>query len=141
MTAVFLFWLLICHFIGDYILQSHWMATQKTIRWWPAIAHGLTYTLPFAVLIFATHGVTGWTLLSLLVIGGTHVLIDHFRWAKHVGWLRNQMGPKAYRPGFSEAMANGGFNASTPIWLSSFLLFVSDNTIHVIINFLATVGL
>jgi hypothetical protein len=125
--------LIMAHFVGDYILQSNWMAQEKTKRWWPAIAHGITYTLPF---ILVTHSIP-----ALLVIGITHILIDHFRLAKHLNWLKNKMGPKRYRPTFGEAMANGGFDANTPIWLSSFLLFVVDNTCHVLINWAAVVWL
>jgi hypothetical protein len=121
-----LFGLIAAHFVGDYVLQSHWMATEKVKRWWPAIVHGAVYTLPF---IFVTQSIP-----ALLVIGGTHVLIDHWRLAKYVNWAKNQIGPKDSRPSFEEAMANGGFAASTPVWLSSFLLFVVDNTMHFLIN-------
>ena len=37
----------LAHMVGDYVIQSHWMAVEKTKRWWPAIAHGVTYGLPF----------------------------------------------------------------------------------------------
>ncbi|WP_205679869.1 DUF3307 domain-containing protein [Paenarthrobacter ureafaciens] len=32
-------WILLAHLIGDYLIQSDWMASEKTKRWWPAIAH------------------------------------------------------------------------------------------------------
>ncbi|MEU5049240.1 hypothetical protein [Streptomyces sp. NPDC021096] len=31
------------HLVGDYLMQSYWMATEKVNHWWLAIAHG-----PFA---------------------------------------------------------------------------------------------
>lgn len=133
MTAETLFGLILAHFVGDYILQSHWMAVEKVKRWWPAIVHGAIYTLPF---LFVTQ--SPW---ALLVIGGTHAIIDRYRLAKYLVWAKNQIGPKDFRPTFEEAMGNGGYSASTPVWLSSFLLFVADNTLHFAINAAAVVWL
>ncbi len=33
---------LLAHLVGDYLIQSDWMATEKVKRWWPAIVHGTT---------------------------------------------------------------------------------------------------
>lgn len=82
---------LLAHLTGDYIAQSHWMATEKTHRWLPAVLHGLTYA---ACYLLATRSV-----LALLVIGGTHVVIDRYRLARHVVWAKNQMAPRRARPG------------------------------------------
>ena len=38
---------LLCHLIGDYILQSHDMAVNKTSNSLWAGYHGVMYTLPF----------------------------------------------------------------------------------------------
>lgn len=122
--------IILAHLVGDYLFQSHWMATEKTTKWWPAIAHGLGYTLAYALLVT----LNPW---ALLIIGGTHVIIDRYRLAKHLGWLKNQIGPKRTRPSFSETMANGGYSKETPVWLANFLLFVTDNTVHLLINFAA----
>jgi hypothetical protein len=78
--------ILVAHLIGDYLLQSHWMATEKTKRWWPAIAHGLVYTLPF---LFITQSPA-----ALAVIAGTHIVIDHYRLARHLVWFKNLLGPR-----------------------------------------------
>lgn len=108
------------------------MATQKTSRWVPALLHGLTYTLPF---LFATH-----SLAALLVIGLTHAIIDRYRLAKYLVWFKNQFAPKAFRSD-KESMKTTGYPAETPIWLSTWLLFIADNTVHIIINTLAIIFL
>lgn len=118
--------IILAHLVGDYILQTHWMATQKTERWLPAIVHGVVYTLPYALVTQSP-----W---ALLVIAGTHIVIDRFRLAKHVMWFKNQLAPKAYRPTWAEAKANAGYPADTPAWLSVWLMIVADNTIHLLIN-------
>lgn len=41
---------IVAHLVGDYILQSHWMATEKTKRSIAAATHAITYTLPFLLL-------------------------------------------------------------------------------------------
>jgi hypothetical protein len=89
---------LIAHLVGDYVLQSDWMATQKVRKWWPAVAHGLAYSLPFLLI---TRSV--WV---LLVIGGTHIVLDHYRAAKYVIWAKNLVAPRAFRPRTPEAPAS-----------------------------------
>jgi hypothetical protein len=123
---------LLAHFVGDYILQTDYMATQKTSRWAPALLHGLTYTLPF---LFATH-----SLAALLVIGLTHVVIDRYRLAKYLVWFKNQLAPKAFRPD-REAMKTTGYSENTPVWMSTWLMIIADNCVHVVLNTLAIIFL
>ena len=115
--------ILLAHVIGDYFLQSHWMATEKIKRLWPAVVHGLTYTIPFA---FITQN-----LLALFIIFSTHVVIDRWRLAKYVGWAKNQLAPKAFRP----KLTTTGYPWDTPLWLSVWLMIIVDNTMHILINY------
>jgi hypothetical protein len=117
---------LIAHLIGDYVLQSHWMAVEKVHRWFPAIVHGVCYSIPF---LFITHSV--W---ALLVIGGTHIVLDHYRAAKYVVWFKNLMGPKNARTRWADINVNGGFQPGVPSGLATALLIIVDNTIHLLIN-------
>jgi hypothetical protein len=116
---------LIAHAVGDYLIQSHWMATQKTKRWLPAVAHALTYMLPFLLITRS-----GW---ALLAICATHAVIDRYRLARHVCWLKNQVGPASSRASWRSSAATG-YPPGTPVWLSTWLLIIADNTIHVLIN-------
>lgn len=125
--------LILAHLVGDYVLQSHWMATQKTERWWPAVVHGVVYTLPFLLVTQSP--------IALTVIAFTHIVIDHYRLAKHVSWLKNLVGPRRYRPKFSDAMSNGGYDPSTPVWLSTWLMIITDNSLHMIINAVSVIFL
>jgi hypothetical protein len=120
---------ILAHMVGDYLLQSHWMAVEKTKHWWPAIVHGVAYGLPFLLI---TQNV--W---ALLVIVGTHIVIDRYRLARHVTWFKNQVGPAEFRPSWEEAKVNAGFSANTPAWLSTWLMIIADNTLHVLINIAA----
>lgn len=117
---------LIAHLVGDYILQSHWMATEKVKRWFPAALHGLAYTLPFLLIIR--------NVWALLFIGGTHAVLDRYRVAKYVIWAKNLIAPKTHRASLCEAVANGGFPAAVPAGLATALLIVVDNTMHIAIN-------
>ena len=118
-------WIVLAHLVGDYVIQSHWMATEKTKHWLPAIVHGVTYTLPYALITQSP--------LALVVIGGTHTIIDRFRLARHVAWLKNQLGPKRSRPRWADAKATG-YPSETPAWLAVWLMIITDNTIHLLIN-------
>lgn len=120
-----LVWGLIAHLVGDYLLQSDWMAVQKTERWIPALAHGVTYTVPF---LFLTQ--SPW---ALLVIGGTHVVIDRYRLARHLAWLKNYLAPPRQNRPWSECRATG-YPPTRPVGFCTGLLIVADNTIHLAIN-------
>ena len=117
---------LLAHLVGDYLLQSHWMATEKVKRWWPALAHGVAYTLPFLIITRS--------LWALLAIGGTHAVIDRYRVAKYVSWAKNLIGPKSFRTPLSEAVTNSGYAAAVPAGLATALLIIADNTMHLAIN-------
>lgn len=169
---------ILLHFVGDYLIQTNWMANEKVNKWLPAWLHALTYTLPFLLL---THNV--W---ALLIIGVTHAIIDHYRLAKHFIWAKNRLfDPKkqiaweaqlfddegrvflkqwdskydwadyratrpihnkmsvappwawpvyAERTTWAEAKENGGFAKSTPPFMAIWLMIITDNTIHILIN-------
>lgn len=113
---------LAAHLVGDYVVQSHWMATEKTKRWLPAIAHGVTYGLPF---LFVTQSP-----LALLVIIGTHIVIDRYRLAKHVVWFKNQFAPRPFRPSHTDT----GTPIDAPPFLAVWLMIIVDNVIHMVLN-------
>lgn len=117
------------HMVGDYLIQSHWMACEKTKRWWPAIAHAVTYGLPF---LFVTQSP-----LVLAVIVGTHAVIDRYRLARHVVWAKNQLAPARFRPPHTAT----GYPDDAPPWLSTWLLIIADNILHMLINIASVVWL
>lgn len=78
---------LVLHLIGDYILQSDYMANQKTKSKVAALTHVLTYSVVF---LFLTRSVP-----ALLFIGATHFAIDHWRLARYVCWAKNFLAPRS----------------------------------------------
>jgi len=76
---------ILAHMWGDYIIQSTWMANNKTkptlIGWLACLVHCITYTLPF-VLITQNP-------IQLLLIFGTHFPIDKFRLARYINQVKN----------------------------------------------------
>lgn len=114
---------LLAHLVGDYIFQSHYEAIEKVNSWSPAATHAAKYTAAFVPITRDPK--------ALAIIGGTHMVLDHYRLAKHVAWLKNQWGPKAYRP---KDLTNAGYPASVPTGMSTGLMIIADNTIHMLIN-------
>lgn len=108
---------IVAHAVGDYILQTDWMANHKTKESFAAAVHAIAYSLPF--LLFRP------SLLAFAVIFVTHFLIDRFRLARFVTWAKN--GP--WHP-----LTATGYSESTPQWLAVWLLIISDNVLHVLIN-------
>ncbi len=111
---------IVAHLVGDYLVQSHWMATCKTKRWFPAAVHAAVYTLCFLPLSLNP--------AALAVIGGTHFLIDRYRLARFVVWAKN---------GCKGPVTATGYPDDGPPWLSVWLLIIADNTLHILINGLA----
>ena len=111
---------LVAHAVGDYILQSHWMATEKTKQNFAAAAHAVVYTLPFALITQSP--------AALAAICIPHFFIDRYRLARFVVWAKNGMrGP----------VTTTGYADDVPPWLAVWLLIAADNILHVITNALA----
>lgn len=121
---------LIAHFVGDYLIQSDWMALEKTKRWWPAVVHATTYGLPF---LLATR-----SLWALALIVGTHAVIDHYRLARHVVWAKNFIAPRSYWHPWNECSGTG-YHEDRPPWMAVWLMIIADNTMHIVINSAAIV--
>ena len=113
---------LLAHLVGDYVFQSDWMAAEKTKRHAPAAIHAAAYTAAFLPLTRSVR--------ALAVIGGTHFLIDRYRVARHVNWAKNQLAPRAFRPGHTST----GYSEDRPPWMAVWLLILTDNTMHGLVN-------
>lgn len=140
---------LIAHAVGDYVIQSDWMANEKTKQNTAAFVHALSYTLVFLFLTTSP--------LALFVIFSTHFIIDRYRLARYVCWLKNFLAPaeieseeikdcfgkvtqtnhypKWHKP-WSECSATG-YHRDRPPWLAVWLMIIADNVMHVLINGLA----
>lgn len=127
---------LICHLIGDYILQNHWMAQNKTKAWIPALIHATTYILPFLLL--------NPTPTALLTIWSTHLIIDRYRlahyWVEFYGigntgtfWMIMKHDRMPWETGYDKIPPK----ERAPEWLTTWLLIIVDNTIHLTINYTA----
>jgi len=150
---------LVAHAVGDYVLQSDWMANEKTKKSVAALVHVATYALPF---LFITRSIP-----ALAVIISTHFVIDRWRLARYVCWVKNFLAPHwttiliypatrsvpkstevsaelptptirvlDWWPPWSECSATG-YHQDRPVWMSVWLMIITDNIIHVVINSLA----
>jgi hypothetical protein len=115
---------LVAHVVGDYVLQSDWMATRKAHETLPAALHALAYSLPFLSLTRSP--------MALLLIGVSHFVIDRWRLARYVCWLANRLGPPPY-PSWQDCHRTG-HEPGRPEWITHWLLVIVDNTLHVLIN-------
>jgi len=118
---------LILHLFGDYVTQSDWMASEKTKRSLPALAHAAVYSLPFLLLASGP---------AFAVILGTHFLIDRFRLARYVCWAKNLPAPDEFRFAWADCAATG-YHKDRPVWLAVWLMIAADNTLHLAINYAA----
>lgn len=141
-VAVYLFVGLLAHGVGDYVFQSEWMAREKTERWAPALAHGAAYSVPFVALVVLPPWLRGSLLsglLALAILGGTHVVLDRFRLARHVIFAMNRLlsPPRYWRP-WPEC-SKTGYPPGKPEWMAFWLMVIVDNLIHILINSLVII--
>lgn len=115
---------LILHLLGDYVLQSDWMAQTKTKSTWAAFCHATVYSLPFLAIA---------SLYAWLVIWSTHLVIDRFRLARYVVYAKNWLAPRSYWHPWAECSGTG-YHKDSPPWLSVWLMIAADNTLHLMIN-------
>lgn len=122
---------IVAHLVGDYILQSDWMANEKTKQSLAATVHALTYSLPF---LFFRPSLTAFAFVAV-----THFVIDRWRLARFVVWAKNFAAPWGWRPSrapWSEYAATG-YHTSRPPWMAVWLLIIADNTMHLLCNGIA----
>lgn len=123
--------LLLCHLVGDYLLQSDWMAAHKRGNAFVAFLHAITYTLPFW--LCSATGILPLSISGLEIILFTHYLIDHFGAARYLVWAKNFLAPPSAWLPWSRCSATG-YDADRPAWLAVWLLIIADNTLHLCIN-------
>lgn len=60
--------IIVCHLIGDYVLQSDFIAQTKGKSWYHLFVHCFLYCIPFAIVF----GIDG----RIITIFATHMIID-----------------------------------------------------------------
>ena len=126
-----LFRLLLGHFIGDYLLQNHWMALNKKKRIWPLLVHCLIYTAVVCILTPELFSPLWLTIVftSHAVIDGTHIVDKylHIIGGRSIANMRHDF----------NSLTSCAYAGDTPLMRTSsvaigwFVQIVADNTIHI----------
>lgn len=144
---------LLCHFIGDFLLQTDWMAMNKGKKTFNCLVHVLIYTACFTVLTLS------WK--ALLFIAVTHFMFDRFPiiikkliyWKNHfptmmypdfkycdtTGYYDDSPynSKKAENDDFTKAWMPLAFGAPRHFFITVWLYIVTDNVLHLICNLIA----
>ena len=129
---------IVAHLVGDYVLQSDWMANTKTKSWWPAFCHALVYSLCFLPLFWTSEASSENRAYAMIFIFVTHFAIDRWRLARYVVWAKNFLAPQVtgetrwWHPW--EECKGTGYHKDRPPWLAVWLLIIADNTMHLLCN-------
>ena len=99
------------------------MAREKFHSSFACLVHVVVYTLPF---LFLTQEP-----VTLLIIAGTHFMIDRWRLPRFIIWAKNLPFP-GRRP-FSECHRTG-FPPDMPDHLARLLYIIIDGICHILIN-------
>ena len=77
--------LLAAHMLGDYVLQTNWMAKRKLSEWRVRLLHVLLYAIPFALIaVLRADPPQSAAFVGLLIV--THFITDSRRWASGEAW-------------------------------------------------------
>jgi len=121
---------LLLHLWGDYILQSDWMAQNKTREHLPAFIHAALYSVGFLLLTRSP--------IAMAVIFVTHFFIDRFRLARYVVWAKNWMSPWGANLYWRNCSKTGYLDSDRlgpPAWMAVWLMIIADNILHLTINY------
>lgn len=126
---------LLLHLFGDFIVQNDYVALNKkknTLKGWIyCLWHCISYSLPFLL-------ITNWK--AVLVIGLTHFIIDKTNIVAYFLAMRNNTKELLYVGNFKWVkkynVKNFGFLPERPFAITIWLLIFTDNTLHLIINYL-----
>lgn len=66
-------WLLVGHFVGDFILQTRWMADKKAKELMPLIIHSAVYTITIALFSLLANGLSWWGIGLIFIC---HLILD-----------------------------------------------------------------
>ena len=112
---------LLLHLFGDFIVQNDWMALNKkkcSPKGYLACAiHCITYALPFLL-------VTSW--FGVALICATHFLLDKYQVITWFLAIRNN----------AEGLENFGYKDERPKLISVWLNIFTDNSFHLIMNYI-----
>jgi hypothetical protein len=117
----------ILHLVGDYLLQTDWMASNKRKDWLAALIHAGVYCIPFCLVFNVSHAAAALMFLS-------HAVIDHYALARYVVFAKNWINQPSLR--WRECKETG-YHWRIPTHISIWLLIIADNTLHLIINYIA----
>ena len=117
---------LLLHLIGDYVLQTDWMARAKVRASFAAACHAIVYSLPFLLL--------SPSLAAIAFIALSHFLIDRFRLARFVAFAKNKT--TDWHLKWADCSATG-FPSDVPPGHAFWLMILIDNTMHLSLNYAA----
>lgn len=81
--------ILALHYVGDFVMQSDWMAQNKSRNWGALAIHVGVYTTTFLVIALLC-GVLSTVLVYVLLNGGIHFVVDA---------ITSRISSKCYRNG------------------------------------------
>lgn len=98
-------YLLIGHLIGDFLLQSSWMAKNKATKWLPLLAHVTIYTAVVGVFGMMSGGLS-FAAIALIVL--SHIILDRRTFVAF--WVRNIQTAKGPEQAWLSVMADQIFH-------------------------------
>lgn len=132
---------LLVHCLGDYVLQSDWMALNKSKRSFHCLVHVILYT---SVFLLITQSVP-----ALMLIGITHFILDRFpQILRRLIWTKNHLGPGFKYVPYRVCNLTGYFDNSRPDetqiiryqerpkFITVWLYIITDNFCHLALNYL-----
>jgi len=142
-----MFWAVIGHLVGDYLLQNKWMALNKNEKGWYGIGvcvtHSLIYSIAVALVVgiylwgFAPYGVRVWAVVTMVFL--THYPIDRWsladKWLKWIKGRRLDKFDSMYQESYSGYLSRPSNVSSiaTQQAFAAIVYTIADNTTHILL--------
>lgn len=82
-------YLLLGHLIGDFLLQTSWMAQYKASRWLPLLTHVIVYTVVVSLMGYLSGGLS---IIGIGIIFIGHIILDRRTFVEF--WVNRIQGAK-----------------------------------------------
>lgn len=99
-------YLLVGHLVGDYLLQTSWMAAGKAKNWAPLLVHCIVYTSVISIAFLIATGTI--PIKIILIVFISHIILDRRRFV--AWWAKTIMGVKQGQPTWLLTMADQVFH-------------------------------
>ena len=124
-----LWYLLMGHLVGDYLLQNSWMAYNKKVYNMPCLAHCAIYTFSVCLALHLCPEIDTVPISLMLWIFASHWILDR---TEILDWWFNSLDVRSWNSIDANLEDSANIHHSVSIAFGALTYAIADNTLHFI---------